>query len=113
MWPAVAWVSGLCESIETALLTIFMRCNPTQVMPRQAPAEGGHIGNKYFPAGTSVGISAFAYHRQCEAFGSDPDVFRPERWLEASPSQRKAMDKNFLSFGGGSRTCIGRSISLL
>lgn len=82
-------------------------------MARQAPAEGGRIGDKYFAPGTSVGISAFAYHRQCEFFGPDADVFRPERWLEATPSRKKEMEKHFLSFGAGSRICIGRNISML
>jgi cytochrome P450 len=82
-------------------------------MGRQAPAEGGRIGNKYFAPGTSVGIPAFVYHRQCEAFGPDADKFRPERWLEASPQAKKEMESNFLSFGAGSRVCIGRNISML
>lgn len=84
-----------------------------QVMSRKAPPGGGNIGDRYFPAGASVGVSAFAYHRQCDAFGSFPEQYRPERWLEASEQQRKGMEANFLSFGAGSRICIGRNISML
>lgn len=48
------------------------------------------------------------------------DVFRPERWLvdeskdEEKEKQRlKDMGSCMLQFGAGSRTCIGKNISLL
>lgn len=90
MWPAVAWV-----------------------MSRKAPPGGATIGDRTFPEGTMVGISAHHYHRNTDAFGPTPDVFRPERWLDLSDSDRKSMEANFLSFGVGTRICIGRNISLL
>ncbi|RMZ84878.1 hypothetical protein DV738_g457, partial [Chaetothyriales sp. CBS 135597] len=41
------------------------------------------------------------------------NVFRPDRWLEASPEQLAAMDRASLTFGHGARSCIGKNISLL
>jgi cytochrome P450 len=41
------------------------------------------------------------------------DKFRPERWLEAGEDELKAMEHNFMPFGLGSRTCIGKNISIL
>lgn len=90
MWPAVAWV-----------------------MSREAPPGGATISDLTFPAGTKVGISAHHYHRSTDAFGPRPDLFRPERWLDLSDAERKLMEANFLSFGAGTRVCIGRHISLL
>ncbi|PBP18060.1 cytochrome P450-like protein [Diplocarpon rosae] len=50
----------------------------------------------------------------------DADVFRPERWLcqageetEAEEKRIKEMGSTMLQFGMGSRTCIGKNISLL
>jgi cytochrome P450 len=60
-----------------------------------------------------VGINAWVAHRNTTIFGLDACKFRPERWLEASDSQLKIMDQNFMPFGLGSRTCIGKNISIL
>ena len=37
----------------------------------------------------------------------DPDVFRPERWLDSPPEQIQLMEKYFIPFGRGSRMCVG------
>lgn len=62
---------------------------------------------------TNVGINAWVAHRNTTIFGDDADQFRPERWLEASEDKTKIMDQNFMPFGLGSRTCIGKNISIL
>ncbi|PWN86514.1 cytochrome P450 [Acaromyces ingoldii] len=80
-------------------------------MPRVAPEGGAHIGDHYFPPGSRVGMSAYAYHRR--AYGHDSKRFRPERWIEATDEEKKEMEKNLLSFGGGARVCIGRNISIM
>lgn len=38
----------------------------------------------------------------------DPDLFRPERWLEGSAEDIKAREKGLISFSKGSRGCLGR-----
>jgi cytochrome P450 len=55
-------------------------------------------------------MSPFVLHRCSEAYGDDAAVFRPERWLEADPEQRKTMEHNNLAFGAGPRVCIGKTI---
>lgn len=42
-------------------------------------------------------------------FGQDADEFRPERWLGPDAAM---MDRHMLAFGYGSRTCVGKNISL-
>ena len=61
----------------------------------------------------NVGINAWVAHHNTSVFGPDADIFRPERWLDAPPEQLSAMEKYFLAFGQGSRTCIGKNISIL
>ena len=84
-------------------------------LPRYVPAGGSIIGrNPYaIPAGTTVGISPYVLHRNTEAFGADAELYRPERWLEGGEEGRKAMERYNMTFGGGSRACIGKNISLM
>lgn len=84
------------------------------VLPRKAPQGDASIGTHYFPSGTVVGMSASHYHRRAtDVFGEDAAEFRPQRWLDAAPSQRTRMESNLLTFGSGTRVCIGRNISML
>jgi cytochrome P450 len=49
-------------------------------------------------------------------FGEDVEVYRPERWEvkgEGDEQRVKVMNGTMLQFGMGSRTCIGKNISLL
>lgn len=53
-------------------------------------------------------------------WGPDAREFRPERWLEAqaealggNKDRLRRMEAYYLPFGLGSRTCIGRHISML
>ncbi|UZJ55673.1 hypothetical protein CBS101457_004993 [Exobasidium rhododendri] len=96
-----------------AIVKEALRCYPAVpwIMARVCPEEGAVLGGHAFPAGTCVGMSAYCFHRR--AYGPDSTVFRPERWIEADIEQRKQMEKNFLSFGGGSRVCIGKNISIM
>ena len=62
---------------------------------------------------TVVGVNPWVAHYNKAVFGDDVGVFRPERWLDASPEQLSAMNRYFIPFGSGSRTCIGKIISLM
>ena len=45
-------------------------------------------------------------------FGEDAEEFNPERWLESEERTRE-MEKYLITFGAGSRTCVGKNISLM
>ena len=60
-----------------------------------------------------MGVHAWVVHYNKGVYGADADCFRPERWLEASEEQHKAMEKSFFTFGAGSRVCLGKNISML
>ncbi|KAK5100464.1 hypothetical protein LTS08_005213 [Lithohypha guttulata] len=98
-----------------AVLKEAMRIHPSVgfLMERHVPPEGVEISSQFIPGGTIVGINPWVTNRNESVF-PDPDEFKPERWLEATESQMKQMDDIFeLNFGGGSRKCIGRNISMI
>lgn len=83
-------------------------------MQRLVPSTSTGIANQHIPAGSSVGINAWVAHRNTSVYGHDAAQWRPERWLEIEEQGRGGeVEKYFLAFGMGSRTCIGKNISLL
>ncbi len=79
-----------------------------------------------------VGVNSWVAHANKAVWGPDVESFRPERWLE-SKERVSDMERSFMSvsfplssatilllyqqflsqFGAGSRTCIGKNISLM
>lgn len=52
--------------------------------------------------------------RKSAVFGKDTDVFRPERWLEATEDQRSEMRHTVeLVFGYGRWACAGKPIAFV
>ncbi|ORY62580.1 cytochrome P450 [Pseudomassariella vexata] len=101
------------------------RLHPAAGLPleRIVPEPGMEIAGHHVKGGTIVGCSAWVIHRRPQIFGADVDVFRPERWLvdESLTGTARVEDENrvktmngmMFQFGMGSRTCIGKNISLL
>ncbi len=57
------------------------------------------------PRGTPIGMTSVINHSNEEIF-PDPDEYTPERWIkEGQPNY--ALEKSIISFGKGSRSCIG------
>ncbi|KAH7111803.1 cytochrome P450 [Dendryphion nanum] len=79
---------------------------------RVVPKGGAEIAGQFFNEGIVVGINAWVAHFNTTVFGEDADQFRPERWLE-DKEKVSLMNKYWIPFGHGSRTCIGKNISLL
>lgn len=83
-------------------------------MPRIVPPEGTTIAGRFIPGGSTVGINAWVAHHNTTVYGADAASWRPERWLEIEADGHGAqVEKYFFAFGMGSRTCIGKNISLL
>ena len=61
------------------------------------------------PIGTTITYNSFALHHDKEYWG-DPEVFRPERWIDENGSLLKHTD-HFLAFGAGPRVCMGESLA--
>ncbi|KAL2864771.1 cytochrome P450 [Aspergillus lucknowensis] len=81
---------------------------------RVVPRGGAEISGRFFPEGTVVGVNSWVFHYD-ESIFPDAKAFRPERWIEAEndPAQLKVMNEMYMPFGLGSRTCIGKHISIL
>jgi cytochrome P450 len=83
-------------------------------LARVVPPAGATLAGMRFPPGSTVGINAWVAHRNTAVFGSDAHIWRPERWLEIEQEGQGAdIERYFLAFGMGSRTCIGKNLSLL
>ncbi|KAI4236460.1 MAG: hypothetical protein LQ349_002532 [Xanthoria aureola] len=96
-----------------AVLKETLRIFPLGVNQVRVVPEGGlTIADQFFPAGTLVGMNAYATHANRDVFGLDADDFRPERWLGHDETVTQ-MDQYMLSFGHGPRNCIGRNIAHL
>lgn len=52
-------------------------------------------------------------HRDRSTFGNDADEWRPERWLSNKERESKRIERRLLTFGAGTRACIGKHISFL
>ncbi|BCS22540.1 uncharacterized protein APUU_30765A [Aspergillus puulaauensis] len=95
----------------TACCKEAMRMIPSVglTLPRIVPRGGRYIAGQWFDGGVRVGVNAAVIHFNKEVFGDDAEEFNPERWFRANASR---MDRYMFQFGGGSRTCIGKNISL-
>lgn len=79
-------------------------------LPRIVPSSGAVLCGHQIPAGTSVSSSAYVYHLDPHTF-TDPQTFRPERWLDIAPTDQKELESKFVPFSKGSRACIGINLA--
>lgn len=90
-----------------------MRLHPSVglSMQRHSPKTGVELSGYFIPPGWRVGCNPCIVHYDKAVFGEDADDFEPERWLESEARSRE-MEKALLTFGSGTRVCIGKNISL-
>ncbi|MFI9400729.1 cytochrome P450 [Nocardia sp. NPDC052316] len=60
-----------------------------------------------FPAGTDIGYSIAAIHRNPNIF-AEPDTFDPDRW---SPPNSGSKTRSFVPFSMGNQMCIGNNLA--
>ncbi|KAF2424443.1 cytochrome P450 [Tothia fuscella] len=100
-----------------AVVKETLRIHPAvgYILRRTVPAGGAHLAGRQFPEGTQVGVSAWALHQNENASSIDRATFRPQRWLEGDETNNSKAAMSFarFQFGGGTRICLGRNISLL
>jgi cytochrome P450 len=98
-----------------AVIMETLRVHPAVGAPmaRVVGPQGAVIAGQFFPPGTEVGVNAWVIHNDKSVFGPDAHIFRPERWITNNKEERAVLDRNFLAFGAGPRTCLGKNISLM
>ncbi|KAL9109914.1 MAG: hypothetical protein Q9227_005437 [Pyrenula ochraceoflavens] len=94
-----------------ACLDESLRITPptTFGLPRRTPPEGASVLGRFIPGNTTVSMSAYVAHRDERVF-SDPETYRPERWLGEGG---RDLQPYMIAFSAGARGCIGRNISYL
>lgn len=100
-----------------------MRMHPgvCMLLERYVPETGLKLPDGSFvPPGTAVGINPYVAGRNKGIWGEDADTYRPERWLQGEGETDTAYKDRLrlynaadLTFGGGSRVCIGRNLAQL
>ncbi|KAF7369570.1 Cytochrome P450 monooxygenase [Mycena venus] len=80
-------------------------------LPRVAPEGGLVVCGHFFSAGSVVSVPIYTLHRDPDIWGSDPDVYRPDRWFNVE--KVTAMHKAFNPFSSGPRACVGRNLAAL
>ena len=106
----------LCKTeVLDAIVKESMRCSPAIGFrfERVVPAPGFKISGTFLPQGTIVDCDMRAIHKNKDVFGEDAEIFRPERWIEASPERRRRMERSMITFGSGKRMCLGKEIALM
>ncbi|KAA8900649.1 cytochrome P450 [Sphaerosporella brunnea] len=83
------------------------------MMPRYAPKGGLTIAGQFVPEGTHLSATPWVTHRTKSMYGEDAEMFRPERWLEASPETLLQWNKYDFQFGYGARVCPGKMMGLM
>lgn len=98
-----------------AVIKESMRLMPIMNLPleRIVPQGGVTIGGAFFPKGSTVGVLPSVIHMHKATFGEDAEVFRPERWTEASRERLKTMEQMHMGFSRGRRVCLGQNIAVL
>ncbi|KAJ0119047.1 hypothetical protein J7T55_013282 [Diaporthe amygdali] len=100
-----------------------LRLYPGNLFPQEriVPAGGLKLPDgRFVPEGTAVGFNAYAMHRNKAIWGPDAEEFRPERFLRSSGESEAAFNERMrlyndsdLTFGAGSRRCIGMNLALM
>jgi len=95
----------------------------TGLLAKMVPEGGAKIEvdgvEKFAPGGTQVGWNSWGMMHDPEIFGADAEVFRPERWLPRSNSDKerdritKMTETVSLCFGYGRFGCLGRGVAIM
>ncbi len=97
--------AGAEDSLVHGVVNEFLRLVPPNALMIRVAGRATEVAGVAIDPETEVLISPFAEHRRADVF---PDPLRvvPQRWEIARPGPFQ-----FLPFGGGARSCLGRRIA--
>ncbi|MGH9689516.1 MAG: cytochrome P450 [Candidatus Acidiferrales bacterium] len=93
-----------------AVMSEVLRMYPPAYVIARTAIEPCQLGGYDFPAGSTILMSQWVTHRDSRYY-DDPDLFRPERWLEGLANRLPA--GAYFPFGDGPRRCIGQGFAML
>jgi len=93
-----------------ALMHEVLRMYPPAYIIARTSIEPSQIGGYQFPAGATMLMSQWVMHRDPRYY-DDPDIFRPERWVEGLAERLPS--GAYFPFGDGPRRCIGQGFAML
>jgi cytochrome P450 len=80
------------------------------MVTRNASESVTILGEK-IPPGTRIIVPIYLLHRHPD-YWSEPESFKPERWLNSDQTERKFQPFAYLPFSAGSRNCIGQRFAM-
>ncbi|KAL4966673.1 cytochrome P450 [Aspergillus stella-maris] len=80
-------------------------------MDREIGPGGIQLCGYNLPPGTTVTAWQQTIHYNADLYGKDAQDYRPERWLEATPERRQAMEHLAIWFGHGKHVCSGQHLA--
>ncbi|KAG8705238.1 hypothetical protein FRC11_009212, partial [Ceratobasidium sp. 423] len=79
-------------------------------LPRVVPTGRAlAVAGQTFKAGSVISVPSYTTNRS-SVWGSDASEFRPERWLDENAG---SLNKYFVPFSLGPRSCIGRNLAYM
>lgn len=119
---SVSWANSQRLPYLSACIKEAFRMHPAVGVPleRLTPSEFELPNGHKVPARTIVGISAWSIHRNSMVYGDRVDQYDPDRWFQKPNENKHAFEERLrlmkradMSFGYGSRTCLGKNIGLI
>jgi cytochrome P450 family 135 len=91
-----------------AVIKETLRVRPVVTEVFRAPTARTELGGYVFEPGTQLAASIMLVQYDPELYPPDPEVFRPERFLDGAPEPY-----TWIPFGGGVRRCLGAAFAQL
>ncbi|KAF7336096.1 Cytochrome P450 [Mycena venus] len=86
---------------------------PFPGLPRVVPPDGSVICSRFIPAGTIVGVPAYAQQVSPENFWPHPLEFMPQRWLPGGLGPGSVLNKSaVMCFSSGPFGCLGKTLAI-
>ena len=98
---------GRLAYVEATMAEVWRTCNIAPFGPPRHAHQDTRLGDKVIPEGAQVFYNTYGLHM--DPVWGDPEVFRPERFLD--PNGNFQNNEMLNPFGIGRRRCLGESLA--